>query len=154
MDDKKTQIISETADKILGFLAPNGKTDVGYDKENDVYNVQIETEDAGILIGKRGETLNSLQLVLNQIVYTKTKENTRIVVNIGDWRQKREEVLKKLAETAVFKVHETGEPQHIWDLTNTERRFLHIFLSDDATVTTESEGEGRDRHLVVKPKTS
>lgn len=123
--------------------------------------VQIESEEAGILIGRRGETIGALQSIVEQIVYNRKQivqdkgalglGEFHLVLDVGDWRERREDVLRSLALGAVAKVKETHEAQHIYDLSPSERRFVHILLSSEPGVVTESEGEGRDRHLVIKP---
>lgn len=151
------KFIEETAKSLLEHIGLAGKIVVDEDdedKEVGVFSVKIETEEAGILIGKRGETLSAFQDILRQIVFTKTKEPIRIIVNVGDWRERREEVLKSLAKTAADKVRENSEPQHIYDLSPAERRFIHMLFAEDSKLVTESEGEGRDRHLVIKLKST
>ena len=77
-------------------------------------------------------------------------EAANILVNVGDWKSKREETLRNIAQTAVGKARNTGVAQHIYDLTPAERRFVHILLTDESEIVAESEGEGRERHLVIK----
>lgn len=137
---------------MLGVLGIKAEAQVSQDQENEAYLVEINSNEAGVLIGHHGETISAFQLLLGQIVNQKTGEWARILVNVGDWRQRREETLRALAQTLAAKTKETGEPQHIYDLTPAERRIVHIALAEDPEVTTESEGEGRDRHIVIKPK--
>lgn len=144
--------IKSVAQELLAMLLVEGSVEVTEDKENEVFNVQIETDQAGILIGHRGETLSSFQIILKQIVFNQGLADARLVVNVGDWKDKREETLKAIAQSAVSKVRNMGTPAHIYDLSPADRRFVHILLSEEPEVVTESEGEGRDRHLVVKPK--
>ncbi|MBI2590370.1 MAG: KH domain-containing protein [Candidatus Blackburnbacteria bacterium] len=148
---KKQDLIKEIVEELLRLAGIEGSAEVAEDKENGFFNVQIETEQAGVLIGHRGETLSSLQTVVRQIAFNKLGENTNILINVGDWKTKREETLKNIAQVAVNKVKNTGVAQHVYDLTPAERRFVHVLLEDDGEVVTESEGEGRERHLVIKP---
>ncbi len=76
----------------------------------------------------------------------------KVMVNVGDYRQRREEQLKKLAMTLAMKVKFSGEAQTVPNLSPAERRIVHIALTDHPDVCSESEGEGRDRQLVIKPK--
>lgn len=144
--------VTKAAGELIDLLGIEAEVGVEEDKENDAFRVQLDTKEAGILIGHHGETIDALQFLLAQIVRQRANETKRILVNVGDWRQKREETLKRLARNAVDKVKQTGEPHHIYDLTPAERRVVHIELSEEKDVVTESEGEGRERHLVVKPK--
>ncbi|MBI2267908.1 MAG: KH domain-containing protein [Candidatus Blackburnbacteria bacterium] len=145
-------LIQEVAQNFLDLVGINGAVRVS--GEEDSYRVQVESDEAGILIGRRGETVAALQLVIKQVVYNRVGKNVdkfHLIVNVGDWQERREDVLRSLAMSAVTKVKATNEPCHIYDLSPSERRFVHILLSEDQSVSTESEGEGRDRHLVVKP---
>ncbi|MBI4029532.1 MAG: KH domain-containing protein [Candidatus Blackburnbacteria bacterium] len=143
-------LTKQIAEELLNLTGIEGSVEVSEDKENGFVNVQIETEQAGVLIGHRGETLSSLQTILRQIAFNRSGEAANILVNVGDWKSKREETLKNIAQTAVSKAKNTGVAQHIYDLTPAERRFVHIFLADEGEVVAESEGEGRERHLVIK----
>lgn len=146
------KVVEEITTETLSLLGVSGKTTVSQDKENETLAVQIETEEAGILIGRHGETIDALQTFLNQAVFNKIGEWHRTVVNIGDYRERREESLRSLAEATAARAKETGQPQPIFDLKPNERRIVHTLLSEDPAVATESEGEGRDRHIVVKLK--
>src|SRR3989344_2264810 len=84
------KLIQEEAQNLLELLGVKGSVEVAQDTENELFNVQIETDQAAILIGHRGETLGAFQLILRQIVYTAIQTGIQIVVNIGDWRAKRE----------------------------------------------------------------
>lgn len=150
----KEDVIKLAAEELLSKIGVEGSTEVRRDEENDAYIVQIETEQAGILIGHRGETLSAFQLILKQVIFSEITDEGgfNLVVNVGDWRDKREETLKGIALGAVSKVRNTGIPQHIFELSPSERRFVHLLLEQEEGIVTESEGEGRDRHLVVKQK--
>lgn len=144
--------IQKIAEELLSLLGVKGEVSVEEDKENEALRVQIETEEAGVLIGHYGETIGALQLLLGQIFRQRSGEWHRVLVNVGDWRERREEKLKKLAESIARQAKETGEAQSIFDLSPAERRIVHLTLSSSPDVETESEGEGKERHLVVKPK--
>ncbi len=144
------ELIKNEAQELLELLGVEGSVEVAC--EGEIYTVQIETEQAAILIGHRGETLGALQLMLRQIIFAKIQEGLQIVVNVGDWRAKREDTLTALANSAANRAKSFGQEQHLYDLSPTDRRFVHMLLGEDHDVSTESEGEGRDRHLVVKPR--
>lgn len=150
--EKIIKNIEKTSEKLLKLLSVEAKVVVTEDKENEAFNVQIETEEPGVLIGFHGETLSSFQLLLNIIVGKQTGEWSRIVVNIGDYREKREDVLKHMGLNAAQKVRFSGEPVALPGLSAYDRRVIHLVLSEYDDVVAESEGEGRDRQLVIKPK--
>lgn len=146
----KTKVSKEQAEELLKFVGIEGSVEATEDEENEFVNIQIETDQAGVLIGHRGETLSSFQTILRQIAFKRSGEAINILVNVGDWKTKREETLKNIAQNAANKAKNTGIAQHIYDLTPSERRFIHVLLADDSEIVTESEGEGRERHLIIK----
>ena len=152
---KKTNLvlIKETAEELLSLMGTKGSVDVSEDKENSQFSVEINTlEEAGLLIGRHGDTLNSIQAILSLILRQKTNDWVRIVVNVGDWRERQEEYLKNLAKEAALRAKETNEAQTLYNLTPYQRRIVHLELSTDADIETESQGEEEERYLVVKPK--
>jgi len=151
METKKKKLIAELGQKLLAELKVEAEVKVEVDQEGAV-RVQIETAEPGVLIGYHGETLASLQLILALMVYRQLGEWVRLVVNVGDYRQRREESLRRLALSAAQKVKFSGEAYALPAMTPAERRIIHLTLADDQEVTTESEGEGRNRRVVVKPK--
>lgn len=155
MAGKKNTIdlIGEVANSLLTLMGTGAKATVSKDQETSVYKLDIESkEEAGLLIGKRGETLNSFQHLVSLIVKQKLGEWVRIVADIGDWRGKQEDYLRDLAIATSERVKQTGKPEFLYNLTSAQRRIIHLELSGDSEVETESLGEGRERYLVVKPK--
>lgn len=125
---------------------------VGSD-DQDVVEVNVKTDqDTGLLIGRRGETLGAIQSFLSLGARQHLGDWVRVVVNIGDWRDKEEERLKDLAAQVADRAKSTGESQTLYNLTAGQRRIVHMALSEDKEVETSSEGEGSERYLVVKPK--
>ena len=115
-------------------------------------NLKFSDQDTGILIGYHGDTISALQLIINLLIYKKQGEWKRLVVNIGDYRQKRAAGLEQMALDSAQRVKFSGQPMALFNLNPYERRVIHEFLSRDPAVTTESEGEARNRHLVIKPR--
>jgi len=150
---EKTKELKKIAEELFGLMGVNVKFDVSYEKENEALVVNIDAEDeTGLLIGRKGETLSSLQMILGTILKNKTGEWVRVLVNVGDYREKEEGYLKNLAETAAARAKETGEAQPLYNLKPGQRRIIHLFLATDNEVETESLGEGEERYLLVKPK--
>lgn len=147
--DKYITLVKETAEKLLSLLGVKG--DVSVEMRDDVLQVVVETEDGGMLIGYHGETLESLQTILSLVVSREAGEFVRVNVEIGDYKKNRVEYLKHLAMQAKEQAlsQQTGISLSLkpW-----ERREVHLLLQDDADVTTESMGEGKERVLVVKPR--
>lgn len=146
-------LVEKLASELLGLMGPKVKPVVYEDKENDAIAVDIEAQDeAGLLIGSRGETLTSIQAVLGMMFRQRKGEWRRIIVNIADWRQRQEERLKQLARQTAERARSLKEPQPLYNLTPPERRIVHLALADDKDVETESVGEGPERYLIVRPK--
>jgi spoIIIJ-associated protein len=140
--------VQETASKLLDLLGIKGEIQV--EEQDGAVVVQIDTEETGILIGRHGETISAFELILNQIVNRGVEEWQRVVVDTGDYRAKQEDRLRAMALEAADRVKETGEAYSLYDLTPAQRRYVHTVLAEDPKLLTESEGEDRDRHLVIK----
>lgn len=146
------KVVKKAATELLELLGFKKATIKLSQDEGEVIHVDIDCPDPGILIGYRGETISSLQLILSLIVYKKLGQWQRVVVNVGDYREKRKESLEKLALNTVQRVKFSGEEVVLPYLNAGERRIIHLTLADHPDVVTESRGEGRERRLVIKPK--
>ena len=148
----KLKLIQEKTEKILELLG--SAAEVKVEEKDGVCLVNISSKDeTGLLIGRRGETLSSIQTIL-AISLREVLEDIHISVDIGDWKEKQEEKLKSLALQAAERVVETKEPQPVYNLNPSQRRIVHMELAKRDDVVTESVGEGEDRYLLVKPKSS
>lgn len=146
-------LLEEIVTEVLTLMGTSATCTVVEDTENEALRVDINSSDeTGLLIGNRGETLRSLQTIVGIIFKNRKGEWKRILLNIADWREKQEQRLKDLAESTAEKVKESGQESALYNLSSGERRTVHMYLSNDTDVITESVGEGEDRHLVVKPK--
>lgn len=113
--------------------------------------MNLETSKQGMLIGKHGKILNALQYLAQVFLHRVAKEKLSVVVNVGNYRQKREEVLTRLAKRTAEKVKETGRPVFLEPMPAFERKMIHSALSKDDYIKTHSEGEDPYRYLVVEP---
>lgn len=143
--------IKQCTEDLLQRLGVSGTVAVDTD-ESGAYRVNIETEETGLLIGFHGRTLESFQIILTMVVTKQVGTWERIYVNVGDYREKREEALMYMAQRAAERAITTNRPVELGHLSASERRVIHVTLSGDERVTTESTGEGRDRKLVISPK--
>lgn len=143
--------IQEITVDLLNRLGISGETMVDTD-ESGAYRVNINTEETGLLIGFHGRTLESFQMILGMIVAKALGTWERVYVNVGDYREKREEALMYMAQRAAERAITTGKAVELSHLSAAERRVIHLTLSGDERVTTESFGEGKDRKLVITPK--
>lgn len=144
--------LSDVLDNILGLLLLEGSYEV--EEAEEGFEVLIETKDAGRLIGARGESLEGLQLIVNQIMSRKAAEKDfkRVILDVGGWRKQKEEELKSAAKQWAKQVLETGKELELEPLSAWQRRIVHMMVSETDGVISESVGEGRDRHIVIKVK--
>lgn len=122
------------------------------EEQTTVYATVDAKEEAGLLIGGRGATLHAIQAFVAMAMKQKHGEWVRVVVDIGDWRQKHEEYLTSLANQAAERARQTGEAQYLYNLSPNQRRVIHLALSREGGIETQSEGEGENRYLKVIPK--
>ncbi len=123
----------------------------------DTITLHVEGADEeamGLLIGRRGETLRSLQFMVNLLVSRKVQKWPQIVVDVGNYRQRRQESLEGLARRMAERVRQSGRPLTLEPMGAYERRIVHLALRSDPTVYTESSGEGENRKVVIYPAKS
>lgn len=144
----------KTFEKITKELFALLETKIGLEikEEEGAIMIQLTTDEPGILIGYHGQAIQAVQLLLALMGFRKLGEWTRVLVNVGDYREKRQESLTKMAQAIAQKVKFSGTSQSLPPMSSAERRIIHLALADDQEVETVSEDEGRDRHVVVKIK--
>lgn len=161
MEDKKTVKISKeklekiekSAIKLLSLMGSQAKVSASLDDDSQAVRVNLETdEETGLLIGRQGETLAAIQTMLGMIARKEFDEWVRITVNVGDYQEKQEFRLKELASQTALRAKETKEPQYLYNLTPNQRRIIHLTLSEDKEIETESQGEGKERFLIIRMK--
>lgn len=121
-------------------------------EEDKLIDVELKGEDMGILIGKRGQTLDSLQYLTNLAVNKSSENYYRVKVDTEDYRKRRKETLENLAKNIAFKVKRTKRSVALEPMNPFERRVIHSALQNDRFVTTHSEGDEPYRHVVVTLK--
>jgi len=125
---------------------------VTVEEENHLIEVELKGDDMGILIGKRGQTLDSLQYLTNLAVNKHSDEYFKVKIDTEDYRKRRRETLENLAKNIAYKVKRTKRPVSLEPMNPFERRVIHSTLQNDRYVTTHSEGEEPYRHVVVTLK--
>ena len=111
---------------------------------------EIEGADAGLLIGRRGETLRDLQFVVRMMVNRRIEQRANIIIDVERYQLRRTQKLHAIAENAARSASR-GRSKALEPMSAEERRIVHMALSDNPQVVTESEGQGPERHVVVKP---
>jgi len=121
------------------------------ESEAKVY-VELESKtSSGLLIGKKGKTLEALQFMINLMINNSTGSEKKIILDIESYRDKREKALKKMSKDIAFKVIKTGRPMILEPMNPFERRLIHLTLQNDKRVTTKSEGQGIYRKIKISP---
>ena len=144
-------LVAESIREIIEKLQVPATIEVS--RQDSIFFVDIDSEDSSLLIGRHGVNLESLQFILAVRIKTLTgSDDFEIYVDVGNLRRKKEEKLKQMALDAAQRVESENEPQAIYNLTNSERRVVHVALADHPAVETISEGEGENRHIIVKPR--
>ena len=146
--------IEEVASDFLKsvFQAMNLEVKVIINVHEDMMDVELSGDEMGILIGKRGQTLDSLQYLLSLVVNKESESYVKVKVDTENYRQRRRETLEGLAKNIAFKVKRTKRPVSLEPMNPFERRVIHSALQNDRYVTTKSEGEEPYRHVVVSLK--
>lgn len=122
------------------------------DEENKVIDVDFKGPEMGMLIGKRGQTLDSLQYLTNLAVNKQSESYIKVKLDTEDYRKRRRETLENLARNIAYKVKRTKRPVSLEPMNPFERRVIHSALQNDRYVSTHSEGEEPYRHVVVTLK--
>ncbi len=120
-----------------------------FDEKNSMLDINLIGDDMGILIGKRGQTLDSLQYLISLLVNKKRENYVRVKLDTENYRERRKETLETLAKNIANKVKRTKRPVSLEPMNPYERRVIHAVLQNDKYVLTRSEGEEPYRHVVV-----
>ena len=148
-------IIDETKsylEKLFAAMEMEVTIDIQLDKVTRTMSIDVEGPEMGIIIGKRGQTLDSLQYLISLFVNKKSETYIRVKLDTENYRERRRETLENLAKNISFKVKRSRRPFSLEPMNPYERRIIHSTLQNDKYVTTKSEGEEPYRKVVVYPK--
>lgn len=141
--------IQSYLDNLFRAMEVESKVNIDYDKDEGVMNIDVEGPDMGILIGKRGQTLDALQYLISLFVNKKSDSYIRVKLDTENYRQRRKDTLENLARNIAFKVKRTRRSFTLEPMNPYERRIIHSSLQNDKYVSTRSEGEEPYRKVVV-----
>ena len=144
--------IKEFLGKVFQAMGIEATVSVNVDKETKNIDVDLAGPDMGVLIGKRGQTLDSLQYLTNLAINKQSDEYYKVKIDTEDYRQRRKDTLENLAKNIAYNVKKTKRPVSLEPMNPFERRVIHSALQNDKFVTTHSEGEEPYRHVVVTLK--
>jgi len=128
--------------------------EVKYDEKERAMDIDLSGDEMGVLIGKRGQTLDSLQYLVSLVVNKEAEDYIRVKVDTENYRQRRKETLENLAKNIAYKVKRTKKAVSLEPMNPYERRIIHSALQNDKYVTTHSEGDEPFRRVVVTLKKS
>lgn len=149
--DKPENDVREVLENLLDRMKIDYEI-ANIDYENDRVRINIVGKDMGLLIGRKGETLNALQYMAGLIINRKREERIRVIIDVEDYRRKREESLEALALRLSEKVKDTRKNIVMRPMSSQERRIVHTALQGDPQITTYSIGEEPNRKLVITLK--
>ncbi|MGB9858490.1 MAG: RNA-binding cell elongation regulator Jag/EloR [Moorellaceae bacterium] len=147
LPDNPEKIIKEFLERVLEAMAL--KAGIEIRRREEYFLVSFHGRDLGVLIGRRGETLNALQYLTNLAVNRMLEQKIKIVLDVEGYRRRREQALVRLAKRLSEKVKRTGNRVVLEPMTAQDRRIIHTALQNDAQIVTFSEGEEPNRKVVI-----
>jgi spoIIIJ-associated protein len=153
-DDRYTEavpVVRSFLESVLGLLGVDVEVDIDIEEDGLHCDLNCSSDDGGLLIGRHGATLDALQYLTLRVLQAEGFERMRITLDVAGYRTRREKTLRQLAQNAAQKVLRSGQPYHFEPMSAMERRVVHMAIVDIDGLATESEGEGRRRHVVIFP---
>lgn len=148
IEDKAKKFLND----VFAAMSMNVVTIVSYDEAKGEMNIDLSGDDMGVLIGKRGQTLDSLQYLVSLVVNKGVQSHIRVKLDTENYRERRQETLENLAKNIAYKVKRTRKTMSLEPMNPYERRIIHSVLQNDKYVVTYSEGEEPYRKVVVALK--
>lgn len=148
VDDKATDFLKD----VFGAMGLSVDVDVKMNEEEKEMEINLSGDEMGILIGKRGQTLDSLQYLVSLVVNKESEDYLRVKLDTENYRERRKETLETLAKNIAYKVKRTRRSVSLEPMNPYERRIIHSALQNDKYVFTRSEGEEPFRHVVIALK--
>lgn len=150
--DSSIVVARETLKGIISLIAPD--TRISAEKKGDDIVLNIQGNDTGILIGRKGKTLEALEFIVNKAVNRASEKKVRVIVDSENYRKRREEALKTLALNMGEKAKKTNKTVTTDPISPRDRRIVHLALKGDSQVSTKSEGEGLFKRVSIIPNKS
>ncbi len=138
-------LLSGMGVSVLSTIRSSGDDEIGP-------TIDVQGEDSGLLIGKRGETLQAFQFLVNLALNSKIGSHRVVIVDVENYKERRGRTLQALANRVAERVAASGRPVTLEPMPASERRVIHMALSEHAAVTTESTGDRQDRKVTVMPR--
>ena len=152
VNDESVNAAKEFLQKVFNAMKIDVVMEKFINKNDGTVTFKLHGDDMGILIGKHGQTLDSLQYLTNLVANKNSSERVRVIIDVEDYRDRRIETLTRLANRLADKVKRTGERVALEPMNPHERKIIHMALQGDRRVTTLSEGDDPYRHVVIELK--
>ena len=150
MSDEDVSPVVEFTNQVLGSSGLDLRA--AADQSEAGFKVQVQGDDVALLLGHNAELLDALEYLANRVSVRSSGEDARVVFDSGGYRARREKELLLMAEKAAEKVRLSRIPFSFDPMTPNERRIIHLALSNDTSITTESQGSGENRKVTIRPK--
>ena len=147
-----TDNVRKFIEDVLSSMGISAELDIKFDEIEKSLEINMEGPEMGLLIGKRGQTLDSLQYLVSLVANKESEDYIRVKLDTENYRERRKETLENLAKNISYKVKRTKCPVELEPMNPYERRIIHSVLQNDRFVSTHSEGEEPYRHVVVTLK--
>lgn len=154
LKDSVDNIAKDFLSKVFKAMGIDAKLEVVYDEAASSIDINIVGDDMGVLIGKRGQTLDSLQYLVSLVLNKESENYLKVKLDTENYRQRRKETLENLGKNIAYKVKRTKKPVSLEPMNPYERRIIHSVLQNDKFVETHSEGEEPYRRVVITLKKS
>ncbi|WP_033152522.1 RNA-binding cell elongation regulator Jag/EloR [Pseudobutyrivibrio ruminis] len=151
-DEDPKEVAKEFLEGVFEAMQLEVNISMSFDEEDKTLSIDLAGPEMGVLIGKRGQTLDSLQYLTNLAVNRSSENYTRVKIDTEDYRRRRKETLENLARNMASKVKRTKKSVTLEAMNPYERRIIHSALQNDNNVTTHSEGEEPYRYVVITLK--
>ncbi len=148
LNDGKTDVCADFLERVIKAMGI--EADINIEIQDDNIMVKIDTAETGVIIGRRGQTLDAIQYLANLAVNRRSEEYTRVMLDVGDYREKRRNSLVDLADKVALQVEKTRKSHSFEPMNPYERRIIHSALQSYQHVKTHSEGEEPYRHIIVE----
>lgn len=145
-------VVRTFLETVLGLLGVDVEVDIDIEEDGLHCDLNCSPDDGGLLIGRHGATLDALQYLTLRVLQAEGHARMRITLDVAGYRTRREKTLRQLAQSVASKVLDSRRAYHFEPMSAMERRVVHMTIADIDGLATESEGEGRKRHVVVFPE--
>lgn len=150
-ESETAQVAQAALEGLIRHMRARARVNLTAEREDEV-ELAVSGLDASLLVGKKGQTLDALQYVVNRMVGKRLGERKRVVIDSDGYRERREASLVELARRLSEKARSEGKTVALNPMSARDRRIIHLTLKDEPRVSTRSEGQGEERRLLIIPQ--